>query len=113
MLTITIDAFSVFDEKTESFITVGEPIKLRMENSLWAIAEWEKKYKKMWFPDAKASAYAKKQNQAQKTPEEMLYFIRCMILNYEQDEIDDKWLYGLNEENYKKISDYLADPQRH
>lgn len=111
MLIINIEPFSVFDEKTEEFISVGEHIKLKMENSLYAIAEWEKKYKKMWFPDAKASQYAKKQQQEQKTPEEMIYFIRCMITNYEQDEIDDKWLYGLSEENYKKISEYLQDSQ--
>jgi hypothetical protein len=110
MLTITINAFSVFDEKTDTFISVDEPIKLRMENSLWAIAEWEKKYKKSWLPDPKASKMAKK-DQTTKTQEEMLYFIKCMILNYEQDEINDAWLYGLSESNFQDITDYLQDSQ--
>ena len=110
MLTITIDAFSMFDEKTETFISVEKPIKLRMENSLWAIAEWEKKYKKPWFPDSRATKAAK-EKQSQRTPDEMLYFIKCMILNYEQDEIEDSWLYGLSEDNYKKITEYLQDSQ--
>lgn len=110
MLTITIDAFNVFDEKTETFISVEKPIKLRMENSLWAIAEWEKKYKKPWFPDSRATK-ATKQKQSERTPDEMLYFIKCMILNYEQDEIEDSWLYGLSEDNYKKITEYLQDSQ--
>lgn len=110
MLTITIDAFNMFDEKTETFISVEKPIKLRMENSLWAIAEWEKKYKKPWLPDSRATK-ATKQKQSERTPDEMLYFIKCMILNYEQDEIDDLWLHGLNEDNYKKITEYLQDSQ--
>lgn len=110
MLYITIPPFNVFDEATESFISVSEPIDLEMENSLWAIAEWEKKYKKPWFPDSKASKVIK-DKQAERTPDEMLYFIRCMITNYKPNKIQDSWLSGLTEGNFKKITDYLQDPQ--
>lgn len=117
MLAITIKAFNVFDEATDTFITVDKNTKLLMENSLYAIAEWEKKFKKAWFPDQKASAYAKKQSNEQRTPEEMLYFIKCMIVYRDGvkiidiSEIEENLLYGLTEDDYKKISEYLQDSQ--
>lgn len=111
MKTIIVKAFSVFDERTESFIKVDKDTKLRLENSLWAIAEWEKKYKRPWFPDKKASEAARKKYEQEKTPEELLYFVKCMITNIEFDEIDDNILYGLSEENFKDIQEYLGDPQ--
>lgn len=117
MLSLTIKAFNVFDEKTEKFIKVEEDTKLLMENSLHAIAEWEKKYKKQWLPDTKASQYTKKQQEENRTPEEVLYFIKCMIRYVNQklvidvSEIDDSLLYGLSESDVKKITDYLSDNQ--
>ena len=117
MLPITVKAFNVFDESTDSFITVEKDTKLLLENSLFAIAEWEKKYEKPWFPDQKASVYAKKQKKEERTPDEMLYFIKCMIryINgvevIDISEVDDQILYGLSEENYKKISEYLQKGQ--
>ena len=115
MLALTVKAFSVFDEATEKFISVDKPTKLLLENSLYAIGEWEKKYKKPWFPDSRASKYA--QQQSEKTPEEVMYFIRCMIryINGEPvldiSEIDEKLLYGLSEDDLKKVTDYLQDSQ--
>ena len=115
MITLTVDAFNVFDEKTETFISVDKPVKLRMENSLYAITEWEKKYKKPWFPDKKASKYAQKQDT--RTPEEMMYFIRCMIFQIDDtkiidpNEVDNKLIMGLSEKDYNIISEYLQDSQ--
>jgi hypothetical protein len=117
MITITVDAFSMFDERTEQFISVNQTTKLRMENSLHAIAEWEKKYKKQWLPDnTNKNPYVKKKDES-RTPEEMLYFIKCMIFKVNDqpvidiDDIDDKLLYGLSEENSNKITAYLQDSQ--
>ena len=115
MLALTVKAFSVFDEKTEKFISVDKPTKLLLENSLYAISEWEKKYKKPWFPDNRASKYAQKQSE--KTPEEVLYFIRCMIRYIDREpvldisEIDEKILYGLSEDDLQKVTEYLQDSQ--
>ena len=117
MLALTVKAFSVFDEATEQFITVDKPTKLLLENSLYAIGEWEKKYKKPWFPDSRASKYAQQQQKEEKTPEEVMYFIRCMIHYIDGEpvldisEIDDKMLYGLSEDDFKKVTDYLQDNQ--
>lgn len=115
MITITVDAFSMFDERTEQFISVNQTTKLRLENSLHAIAEWEKKYKKQWLPENNKNPYAQKKEQ--RTPEEMLYFIKCMIFKINDEpvidvnDIDDKLLYGLSEENSNKITAYLQDSQ--
>ena len=79
MKKIIVKAFSVFDEKTETFIKVDEDTTLLLENSLWAIAEWEKKIKRPWFPDKRSSEANQKKYMEQRTPEEMLYFVRCMI----------------------------------
>ena len=78
MITITVEAYGAFDESTEKFISIDQSVKLHMENSLFAIAEWEKKYKKPWFPDSRASDSIKKK-QSEKTQDEMFYFIKCMI----------------------------------
>lgn len=116
MLLITVAPYSVFNEATDEFISIDKPIKLKMENSLAAISEWEKKYEKMWFPDQKASPYAKKQQQ-EKTPDEMMYFIKCMIHKIDgeiidgPEDVDDKIIHALSEKNYKDINDYLTHPQ--
>lgn len=110
MLILHINPFSVFDERTDSFINIDEHIELRLENSLHAIAEWEKKYKKQWLPENNKNPYAQ-EKQEKRTPEEMLYFIKCMILNHDLYSFDDKILYGLTQEDYEKIRDYMQDSQ--
>lgn len=115
MLLITVKAFEVFDEKTEKFIKVEKDTKLKMENSLHAIAEWEKKYKKPWILDQRASKYMQKQEAEEKTQEEMIYYLRCMVYKIDNeliespDEVDDKLMYNLSDENYQKIQDYLKE----
>lgn len=117
MKQIIVKAFSVFDEKTETFIKVEKDTVLLMENSLWAIAEWEKKYKRSWFPDKRLSEAAKRKYEESKTPDEMLYFLKSMIryidgvLVYDTSQIDSQILYGLSESNFMEIREYLGDPQ--
>ena len=116
MITITVEAYGAFDESTEKFISIDQSVKLHMENSLFAIAEWEKKYKKPWFPDSRASESVKKK-QSEKTQEEMFYFIKCMITHIDGkkvlcvEDVDDKILYGFKEKDYQKITEYLQDSQ--
>ena len=112
MLTIIIEPFSVFDEKTETFINVETKTVLKLEYSLKAITEWEKKYKKPWLQQSKPkNPYVKEPEGPTRTEEEMRYFIKCMVTNIEFDEIDDTIFYGLSEENARKIGDYLGDSQ--
>ena len=111
-LPITIPPFEIFDEATSSFIVQEEPITFKLENSLYAIAQWESKYKKPWFPKKKINPYqseADYQKEIQHTPEEMNYFIKCMILGMDADDVDDKYIIGMGEENFQKIFNYLQD----
>lgn len=113
-LPITIPPFEIFDEATSSFIVQEEPVKLKLENSLYAIAQWESKYKKPWFPKKKINPYqseADYQKEIQHTPEEMNYFIKCMVLGMDADDVDDKYIIGMGEENFQKIFNYLQDTQ--
>lgn len=110
MLVIKVKPFSVFDERSDTFITVDQHTELRLENSLYAIAQWEMKYKKQWLPESNKNPYAK-QKEPQRTPEETMYFIKCMVTNIDINDFDDKILYGLTEEDFIKIRDYLQDSQ--
>lgn len=109
MLTITIPPFEIFDETTKEFITQDKEIKLKMENSLHAIAEWEAHYGKPYFNNEPVNPYNVKasKDKAKRTDEELRFFIKCMIVNYDIDEIEDEWLYGLTEANLRDINNYL------
>lgn len=107
MIRIKVPPFEVFDEATNRFIKQDKEITLIMENSLLAISKWESKYEKPYFPkNYNPNPYVKKEEE-NRTFEETLYFIKCMVLNYDVEELDDTIFLGLSEENWKKITDYL------
>ena len=106
MLVITIPQVDLYDERTEKFIKTDGDTVLKLENSLHAISQWERKFKKRYFPDSKS-----KIKKVQFTPEESLYFIKCMVLNIPLEELDDNIFLGLTEENAKAINEYIADSQ--
>ena len=62
MITITIQPFEVFDERSNKFIKIDKKVTLKMENSLHAISEWEKKFKKRYFPERNNNPYKKPKN---------------------------------------------------
>lgn len=112
MITITIQPFEVFDERSNKFIKIDKKVTLKMENSLHAISEWEKKFKKRYFPERNTNPYKKKdEKQPVHTKEESLYFIKCMVVNIPIDEIDDTIFYGLTQDHINKINAYVSDSQ--
>lgn len=114
MITITIQPFDGFNERTNQFIELKEPLVLKLENSLHAIAEWEKKFKKKYFPDRKKTPnpYEKeKENEPRFSQEESIYFIKCMVINIPFEDIKDEYLYGLSVEDAKTINEYISDSQ--
>lgn len=110
MLSITVPASDLFDEATNEFIGISEDVYLELENSLVAISRWEKKFKKPYFPKKNPNPYSK-QKQEERTEEELRYFIKCMITNIKFEQIDDKILYSLTENNFNEIVEYLKDTQ--
>ena len=95
MLRIEIPEREYFDERTERFGTI-KATTLYLEHSLISISKWEAKWHLPFFD-------------SEKTNEQTLDYIRCMILNRE---IDEKAYYVnlLTVDDIKKINDYINDP---
>lgn len=86
----------------EILLMKDEAKKITMEHSLVTISKWEAKTHKSFI------------NTKNKTPEEMEYYVRCMIVDpvYEDPADVDNMLITrlLNEnDNYKRISAFLED----
>lgn len=92
MLQITLPEQELWDEQNEKFIHTKE-YHLKLEHSLISISNWEMKWHVPYFD-------------GNKTEEQALDYIRCMILN---KEIDVSVLRGLTQKNVKEITDYMMD----
>lgn len=95
MLTINIEGGRFFDNRTNMFI-VTDPVELQLEHSLISLSKWEAKWNKP-FLDNK-----------DKTPEQMLDYIRCMTMN--KKKVDPKVYQLLTEENLMDIKNYIDSP---
>ena len=94
MLEITIPAGEMFDESTSEFIECpGKTIKL--EHSLVSVSKWESIYHKPFLM------------RGEKTPEEMLTYIKCMTVT---QNVDDRVYSFLSSENFDKIGKYIENP---
>lgn len=93
MIKITIPKQELFDEIENKFIDVKET-EICLEHSLVSISKWEAKWHKP-FLDKK-----------DKTREETLDYIRCMILT---QNIDPGIVNYLSDKNYSEINAYIND----
>ncbi len=94
MLIIEIPGGEFYDEKTERFIQT-KPVELQLEHSLISLSKWESKWEKP-FLDNK-----------EKTPEELIDYIRFMTLN---KNVDPYIYYLLNQETLMEIKKYMDSP---
>lgn len=94
MLTITIPASEMWDEKNEKFIDIKE-CTLQLEHSLISLSKWESKWCKPFL-------FTK-----EKTEEETLDYVRCMTLT---PRVLPEVYYGLTSENIKAINTYIEAP---
>lgn len=94
MLTFKVDRGEYFDNRKEEFITVPGA-EITIEHSLKSIREWESRWKTPFFSDE------------EKTPEQILDYIRCMTINKNVDPIVYSFISAAV---FKKIEDYLEDP---
>lgn len=93
MLELRIPDTEWYNDNTNEFIMIkGGTLKL--EHSLLSISRWEEKYKKSYL------------NSNDKTPEEILDYIKCMTVN---KNVDQRWYNILNKEHIIAINDYLKD----
>ena len=94
MLNIIIPGVELFDETTNEFIYLKEQ-SLDLEHSLVSISKWESKWCKPFL------------NGNNKTPEEIIDYVRCMTLN---DDVDPEIYNRLSERNFKDINNYIEAP---
>lgn len=91
MLTIEIPGMDFYDEEKEQFITT-KPKKVQLEHSLVSLAKWESKWNKP-FLDYK-----------EKTAEETLDYIECMIVS---PTLDRETIANLPESILIQIKEYI------
>jgi hypothetical protein len=91
MLKITVGGTESFDEATQEFVVVGG-FELQLEHSLVSLSKWESEFEKPFL------------GQDEKTPEELLGYVKAMILN---PEVPEGILLKLNEDNFAVINAYL------
>lgn len=91
MLTITLPETEVFDEETQEFRT-AESLTFELEHSLVSLSKWESIVQKPFL------------SKDEKTPEEMLEYVRCMTIS---PGIPREAYYRLTEDHFKAIYEHI------
>jgi hypothetical protein len=91
MLTITVGATGVYDEESGTFGARGG-VELQLEHSLVSLSKWESIHEKPFL------------GVNNKTSEEVLSYVECMILTPNPPE---EILLQLSQENIQEINDYI------
>jgi hypothetical protein len=91
MLAITVGATDVYDESTEKFGADGG-FELQLEHSLVSLSKWESKFEKPFL------------GKDSKSPEEILEYVRCMVLTPNPP---GDFLQKLSKENLEDINAYI------
>ena len=91
MLTIIVLGVEMFDEKSQEFVTKND-VTLELEHSLVSLSKWESKHEKPFL------------GKSEKTNEEILDYIRCMVLT---SDVSEELLSKLSEKNYLEINEYI------
>lgn len=94
MLKLKIPKNEFWDSKNRQFVYVDEQI-LELEHSLVSLTKWEQRYHKPFLS-------------SEKSTEETLYYVKCMLLNPES--VDPSSLAFLTDDNLKQINNYINDP---
>lgn len=94
MLVLNIQASELFDEETDRFIMI-KPQTVKLEHSLVSISKWEAKWCKPFL------------DKSQKTRDEVLDYIRCMIINPLKDQ---DVVLGFTNKDINKVIDYINAP---
>lgn len=97
MLKIKIPAVELFDERSNSFITLEKEGVLTLEHSLVSLSKWESKWQKPFM------------TKQEKTEEETLDYIKCMTITQNVDpELYENIKYCPN--IIQQVNDYIANP---
>lgn len=94
MLTITVPAAEMFDDRTQEFLTYSEQT-LQLEHSLLSLSKWESKWCKPFL------------DSGEKTIEETIDYIKCMTIN---KNVPDEVYSRLSNANIQEINKYIEAP---
>lgn len=94
MLKIQVLLSESFDEANQEF--VSENFEMEFEHSLVSLSKWESKFEKPFL------------TQDEKTADETLEYLRCMLLT--ENVPEEVWL-NLSEENVNELNDYVNAKQ--
>lgn len=94
MLMITVTIPESFNEKTNEFLDAKQ-YTLKLEHSLLSVSKWESKWKKAYLTNE------------QKTPEEMLDYIKFMIIN----KVPEYVVNYISENDIRSIYEYINSEQ--
>lgn len=95
MLKLIIDADERFNDETQTFETFNEVI-IEFEHSLVSLSKWESKYEKPFL------------SSGEKTSEELLEYIKAMVIT---SELDLDVLNRLSQKNIDSIQEYIDSKQ--
>lgn len=91
--TIIIKGKELWDSKSRTFLYTDD-CELIIEHSLYSISKWEAIWHVPFF------------GKEEKTPDMLMSYIKCMI----QNDVSDKLIESLTQENIQEINEYIADP---
>lgn len=94
MLEITVPGIELYDENTNEFIYYSDE-KIQLEHSLVSISKWEANWCKPFL------------NGRDKSPDEILDYIKCMTIT---EGVTDDLYSRLTQENFTAINEYLGRP---
>ncbi|UNI72534.1 MAG: hypothetical protein [Chaetfec virus UA24_144] len=97
MLTISIPKKEFFNEETMEFVVVKEQ-EIKLEHSLLSVSKWESKWHKPFLGQG---------DDAVKTDEELLDYIRCMTVT---SKVDPIVYFAIPALEIDRINDYISDP---
>lgn len=94
MLTITIPAREMFDERTQTFFSYKSQT-LQLEHSLVSLSKWESKWCKPFL------------SKEEKTLEETIDYVKCMTIT---QNVDPNVYNNLSRSNIEDINKYIGAP---
>ena len=91
MLTIKVGSTEMYDEEMKTFVKQGG-VTLLLEHSLASLSKWESIYEKPFL------------GESSKTPEEVIGYLKAMILT---PEVPEEVFHKLSQENLESINAYI------
>ena len=95
MLILTVLGDELFDEEKEEFLSIND-VRLELEHSLVSLSKWESEFQKPFL------------GSQEKTPFEIISYIRCMILT---PNVTEEVLGNLSQANLEQINKYIESSE--